>query len=68
MAANDKQINKQPVRYGMLTAVLDCDSNFLICCKYGRLYVQVLLQLQDELMILEEELKNLNQKNYKENK
>ena len=68
MAANDKQINKQPVGYGMLTAVLDCNLNFLICCKYEGLHVQVLLHFQDELMELEEELENLDQKNYKENK
>ena len=68
MAVNDKQINKQPVRYGMLAAVLDCNSNFLICCKYEGFHVQVLLHLQNELAKLEEELKNLNQKDYKENK
>ena len=68
MTANDKQINKQPVGYGMLTAVLNCDSNFLIYCKYRGLHVQILLHLQNELMELEEELEDLNQKDYKENK
>ena len=60
MAVNDKQVNKQSVRYEMLTAVLDCDSNFLICCKYKGFHVQVLLHLQNELMKLEEKLENLN--------
>ena len=68
MAVNDKQINKQSVKYEMLTAVLNCDSNFLICHKYEGLHVWVLLHFQDELTELEEELKNLNQKDYKENK
>ena len=68
MAVNDKQINKQSVGYGMLTAVLNCNSNFLICYKYRELYVWILLHLQNELIKLEEELENLNQKNYKENK
>ena len=60
MTVNDKQINKQSVRYGMLTAVLDCNSNFLICHKYRELYVQILLHLQNELAELKKELKNLN--------
>ena len=68
MAANDKQINKQFMRYEMLAAVLNYDLNFLICYKYEELHVQVLLHFQNELTELEEELKNLNQKNYKENK
>lgn len=67
MAANNKQVNKQPVGYGMLAAVLDCDPNFLICRKYGRLHVRVLLHLQDELAELEEELEDLDQEDYKEN-
>ena len=52
----------------MLAAVLDCNSNFLICYKYEGFHVQVLLYFQNELIKLEEELENLNQKNYKENK
>ena len=68
MAANDKQVNKQSVGYGMLAIVLDCNSNFLICHKYRELHVQVLLHFQNELMELKEELKGLNQKDYKENK
>ena len=60
MTANDKQINKQSVKYEMLTAVLNCNSNFLICHKYRELYVWILLHLQNELTELEEELENLN--------
>ena len=51
----------------MLAAILNCDPNFLICRKFGRLHVRVLLHLQDELAELEEEVEDLDQEDYKEN-
>ena len=45
---------------------MNSDPNFLICRKFGRLHVQVLLHLQDEIAVLEEELEDLDEADYKD--
>ena len=45
---------------------MNSDPNFLICRKFGRLHVQVLLHLQDEIAELEEELEDLDKADYKD--